>query len=321
MCKAPTTRHSGREPCPYDVAQPGDLPGVHAINVTAALAPGEKVRYALYSPIWDGRSAPFGISAEPASHAVVVGRDRFVISRDVHRDGASPGVRTVPFSDILYVQLGSSFCLGWLAVLFAAGGKAALETMLFPALGRDHFAAAVREYRSAVAQSAERDSAQSALLWDEVWMQDRLQAERTGELLVPGETPISALHSHELWAEQRGLWKRKWTCLSREGLLVLTNAGILHVARETYNRPVTWNIGMNVVCVPGEAVQSLAISTKLLSGRRLHYVQIVLARADAPACLEVPVAEDGVEAARGLSDHLLEAGILVGSKQVEAPAT
>jgi len=310
-------RHSGREPCPYDVAEACDLPGLHADNMMAGLGAGEKPRYLLYSPIWEGKSAPFGITAEPASHAVAVTHDRFVISRDFHAKSAKPELRTIPFSNVIYVQLGSSFCLGWFAVRFAERGPAACELMLFPAIGRDHFAAAVREYRSAIAHGRGPDPAQPAPTWDSIWGQDRLQAERMRELLVRGERPICALHSSELWVEQRSLWKSKWRCISYEGLLLATNTGIFHLSRETYDRPTTWNIGMNVLCVPYETVQSALIGQKVILGRRLHCLQLTLARKNASTCLEVPFAEADTEAGQAVVEHLAGAESSGSNRQVQ----
>jgi hypothetical protein len=154
-------RHSGHEPYAHRVADPRDLPGTHADNMMAGLAPGEKFRYLLYSPIWEGKWAPFGITTEPASHAIALAHDRFLISRDSHVESAAPPLSTIPSADVLYLQLGSSFCLGWFAVLFAEQAGPACESLLFPAIGRDRFAAAIRQYRSSVAQGQNLDPAQS----------------------------------------------------------------------------------------------------------------------------------------------------------------
>jgi len=316
-----TWRISSNELYTCRVADPRDLPGIHADNMMAGLAPGERLRYLLYSPIWEGKLAPFGITAEPASHAFAVAQDRFLISRDSHVKGAAPVLRIVPFSDVLYVQLGSSFCLGWFAVLFAEPARPAYKLLLFQAIRKDRFAAAIREYRSSVAQGHNLDPAQSEAAWDRVWGQDLSQAQRIRELLVFGERPIRALHSSELWVEQRSLWKRKWSCIVCEELLLATDIGIFHVARETYDRLVTWNIGMNVVYVPHQAVRSAAIAQKVLLGKRVNYVRLNLARKNVTTCLEVPFDESDVEKAEELVRHLMGRESSWNQKQVQAQST
>lgn len=295
-------RLSGNEPYPCRVARPRDLPGIHADSITAGLAPGETLRYLLYSPIWEGgRRAPFGITAEPASHAAAVAHNRFLISRDPRVEGAAPALLTIPFADVLYLQLGSAFCLGWFAVLFAEQAGPACESLLFRAIRRDRFASAIREYRSSAARGHSPDPAQSGTAWEKVWRQCPYpQAERIRELLVPGERPRGLLHSSEQWVKQRGLWRSKWSCVACEGLLFATDIGVFYVARETYDRPVTWNVGMNVIYAPGQAVQSAAIAQKVVLGKRLHHLELTLGRKDVAACLEVPFDESEVEKAEDL---------------------
>lgn len=317
--REPTKWSSGHEPCACRVEDARDLPPRHADAMTAALMPGEKLRYLLYSPIWDGNQAPFGITAEPASHAVAVAHDRFLVSRYSHAEGATPTLRVIPFSDVLYVQLGSSFCLGWFAVLFAEQARAAYEPLLFRALSRDCFAAAICEYRRSSAEALSQSPATPGAAWKELWRQcSHSQAERIQELLFPGERPMGALRSSEQWVEQRGLWKRKWSCISCEGLLLGTNIGVFHVARETYERPVTWNIGMNVVHVPYAAIRSATIAQKVILGKRLHHVRLILARRNVATCLEVPFDESDIETAEGLVRHLTGGEASWSQSQVQA---
>ena len=216
------------------------------------------------------------------------------------------------------MQLGSSFCLGWFAVSFAGQARAAYESVLFRAVRRDRFAAAIRQYRSNAAQSRPWNPAQPGPGWEKVWGQDRSQAERIGELLVPNEHPIGALHTSEQWAEQRSFWKRKWSCSSREGLLLATDMGVFQVARETYDRPVTWNIGMNVVYAPLQAVRSATIFGRALFGKRLHHVQVTLGIRDVTTCLEVPFDDNDIDAAKDLVQDLTARGSSWSQNQVHA---
>jgi hypothetical protein len=288
----------GHEPCACRLDDPRDLPRRHAEAMTAALGPGEELRCLLYSPIWEGRWAPFGLSAQPAAHAVAVTRERLLISRDTHAQGRPAQLRVIPLSNVLYLQLGSSFCLGWFSVEFAEEGTAARESILFEAVGRGRFAEAVRECRRAAAAAP----AAGPALPDPAWQRDRLQAERVAELLLPGERPLAALRSSERWEERRWLFRRKWKCIAPEGLLLVTDGGILRVTRETYERPVRWNIGMNVVCMARQAVRSAVRADKDASGQRVRRLMLVLARQGVTTCQEASYDDD----ADGEADVLLD---------------
>src|SRR5437667_6696230 len=109
---------TGREPGVFRAERPEELFGVHADLIAAALTPGERLRYLLYAPIWDGGEAPFGIWSHPASHAVAVTEHRFLLSEDRHTKGIIPSVRAIPFDQVLYVELGRALLLGWFAIRF-----------------------------------------------------------------------------------------------------------------------------------------------------------------------------------------------------------
>lgn len=99
---------SGREPWVYEAETPQDLLGVHAELIASSLLPAEGLRYLLYSPIWDGDWAPFGITAQPASHALAITDTRFLLSRNLHREDAEPEVISIPFERVLWAEYGNA---------------------------------------------------------------------------------------------------------------------------------------------------------------------------------------------------------------------
>lgn len=133
-----------------------------------SIHPGETLHYLLYSPIWDGRRAPFGLEALPASHAVGVMGSRFVVSVDPHDEPLPLSLQEVPFQSLLSVDIGSALLLGWLSFRFVEYDSVSKRTLLFRASGARHFEAAVRMHRSLAAGPGCESSSATALTWSEV---------------------------------------------------------------------------------------------------------------------------------------------------------
>jgi hypothetical protein len=144
-------RSSGKEPYVFRVERPDDLRGlhigVHADLMERALRPDEGLLYLLYAPVWPEKKGPFGLHATPASHAVAVTKYRFIISEDRHKEGIAPTVQSIPFDQVLYVQLGSALCLGWFVIQFVEGKKTFCTTLFFTATGIGYFETLIRQYR------------------------------------------------------------------------------------------------------------------------------------------------------------------------------
>ena len=165
--KSQNWRSSGREPYVFRADKPGDLFGVHADLMEKTLSRDEGLLYLLYSPIWPEKKGPFGLYATPASHAVAVTKYRFIISEDRYKEGIAPTVQSIPFDQVLYVQLGSALSLGWFAIQFVEDKKTFCTTLFFTSTGIAHFETLIRQYRRMTLANYDRFS--KKIDWVDVW--------------------------------------------------------------------------------------------------------------------------------------------------------
>jgi len=230
-------RSNGREPYVFRVYHPGELFGSHADLMRATLGPEERPLYLLYSPIWEGEEAPFGVRAPSASHAVAVTDERFIVSEDRHQTGVPATVLNIPFRRVIEVELGNALLIGWFTLRFIRDRDVVSSSLLFPAsTGMLHFAAAIRHYRRAT-QPAPASSSQGGMAWHEVLGATRtLLAGTIQALVLEGERAEHAVLSSETWS---GTARRRKppVCLSANGILLLTDCGILHAEEQPPMRP------------------------------------------------------------------------------------
>jgi hypothetical protein len=279
----------GREPRVYPAKEPSDLLGVHGEIMAAGLEPGERLRYMLYSPIWDGEDAPFGIKAVPASHGVAVTDTAILISANRH-DGTSPTFRRIPFDHILCVQLGTALLLGWFSVRYAEDvGVPATTSLLFTATGVEYFSAAVREYRMARMRQSGGHHVDFVSRWEEFWKQQPADiVNRLKPLLCADENYVSSLHCEPKWSSVRWLWRRKPVCVVEESLLVATDAGLLWADRKREFRPNMYSFGINVSCIAPEDVVEASISSKAVDGLHVPCFDLVVKKAETLMAFEIP---------------------------------
>jgi hypothetical protein len=180
-------RSSGKEPYVFRVERPDDLRGlhigVHADLMERALRPDEGLLYLLYAPIWPEKEGPFGLYATPASHAVAVTKYRFIIFEDRHKEGIAPTVQSIPFDQVLYVQLGSALCLGWFVIQFVEDKKTFCTTVFFTATGIGYFETLIRQYRRMTVTNDDRFP--KKIDWVDVWHRTPMtQVDRLKSLLI-----------------------------------------------------------------------------------------------------------------------------------------
>jgi len=299
-------RSNGREPYVFRVDHPGDLFGSHADLMSAALGPEERLLYLLYSPVWEGEEAPFGVRAPSASHAFAVAEDRFIVSEDRHQTGVPATVLTIPFHRVIEVELGSALLIGWFALRFIRDGNVVSSSILFPAsTGMLHFAAAIRHYRRAT-QPAPVSSSQGDMAWREVLGATRtLLAGTIQTLILEGERAEHAVHSAETWSA--GARRRKPpVCLSAYGILLLTDCGILHAEEQPPMRPDMLSFGVRAVCIPGNALRSASVIERDLSGKTLLFLRLGVGRNSASVQRDVPFAAESSQAAAQILARLME---------------
>jgi hypothetical protein len=231
-----------------------------------ALEAEEKVLYLLYSPIWDSRPALDGEPVEPASHAVAVTRKRFVVTRDSHA-GASPETWSVPFDDLLAVELGRSVLSGWLLLHFVAAGRRFRLPVVFHATaGGQHFAAAVRAYRRARALHEETFSGTgNSTSWDEAWIERPHGLKEVAEgVLLPDEALCAFLPTLPAatggWRGPRSRTRRR----GGSGLLLLTDRSLLYLRRTDEERGSPLDFGVAATVLPLEALDGMNLDGEAL---------------------------------------------------------
>ncbi len=307
---------NGLESWVFRAAHPGELLGIHAERVGRALKRGEKLHYLLYSPMWEGRGGPFGIRAEPASHAVAVTDSRFVISRDPHSDAALPTLQSIPFAEVLGIESGSALMLAWLVIHYLRDGSPHLVTVLYRALGRAHFATAVKAYRSLTA-SALGVAPHAALGWPTVWGEigERYQ-EEVQPVLVDAESPLSSVAWPCLPARRRRS-RAGLSCAAPEGALVLSTHGLLAVGHDPRALPRSPNFGVNALAVPYATLRAVTLVDRTTSGPFVLAVRIEIGHDATAETLEVPFPGERLPAVENalapLAQRFAAAGIIWSS--------
>jgi len=292
----------GRESWVFRASDPAELLGIHADQIRHALFAAEEVRYLVYSPRWDGGGGPFGVRADPASHAVALTDRRFIISRDTHVDGAPPTVLSIPFEAVLCIESGTALMLGWMVIHFADAGSARSATVLHRAIGHDHFAAAIRAYRLQACSDLPARGA-PPLAWPEVLsgVEER-HREELGPLLIAPELPLSAAAWPALCGRERRRRHGNRVSATQAGAVVGSTHGVFIVGDDPHTPPGSLNFGVNVVCVAAAAVQIVDLMDRTISGPSAVAIRLHLRRGDTSMSLEVAFpgsALDGVRTALG----------------------
>ena len=274
-------RSHGREPFVYRAQRPEELLGVHAEVIASGLSDGEPLRYMLYCPIWEGKTAPFGIHAKIASHAVAVADDRFLVSHNPHVEGVEPTLHVVPFDKVLLVEVGTAHLLGWFSVRFVGEGRVNRLSMLFRSVDVEHFTAAVREYRTADAEDHPGGKVHHPAQWKQIWAKaPKPQAAGIEPLIAKGEHALGVVKTFQAWGIRKRLWKEVPVCLGCNGVLVPTNLGLIYAADEAAVSPGMRSYGVNVSCIPRRAIAGGIIRRELAHSAFFGRLRLELRRGD-----------------------------------------
>jgi len=295
---------SGRESYVFQANKPRGLLGVHADLIEKTLRPEEGLLYLIYAPIWPGKKGPFGLFATPASHAVAVTKNRFIISENRHMKGIAPTIQSIPFDQVLYIQIGSALSLGWFAIQFVEDEKPFCTTLFFTVTGMKHFETVIREYRRMT--GANDDRFPKKIDWVNVWHRTPMtQVGRLKPLILKEELPFSMLRSSELWILRKRRWKNIPACLSTNGILVSTNFGFIHATDEPCVRPKIFSFGVNVSCIPYHAFKSAQLLEKWMCERLLPFLRLELARGGIILNFDIPFGGDSLKEAEDLLCFLI----------------
>jgi hypothetical protein len=283
---------SGRECWVFRAATPVELCGHHPRLISSVLRPGEPVHYLLYSPVFDARDAPFGVSGVPGSHSVGITSDALLVSRDLHTDEPARSVARIALDAVSCVVIGGALALGWFVVRYSAPHGPASCTVLFASRGAEEFRAIVRAYRRLGRE--ERAASDTGLEWPMVWPSVPTYVRTELEPLVEeGERPLAVLRTPERWTAGKGWWRRRSVCTSAPGLLVATARGLLWAAGEPRPSPEALSFGVNVTVVRPDRVQEAAIGC----GDGLGVLRLRCGGEEASHDVEVPFDGDDLASA------------------------
>jgi hypothetical protein len=292
---------SGRECWVFRAATPDELCGHHPRLIGSALAPGERLHYLLYSPVFDATDGPFHVGGAPGSHAIGITANAFLVSRDPHAGEPRRSITRIALDAVSSVEIGAALALGWFVVRFAGPRGPASCPVLFGGQGMEHFRAVVRAYRRLGRR--DRVGSEARLDWPRVW--DNVPTYIRTELeplLVETERPLAVLRTPERWMAEKRWWRQRPVCASAAGLLVATSRGLLWAASEPRPTPNGVSFGVNVTAVRLERVREATIaSTKVMGVVRLkagsteasHELEVPFGGED------VPLAEEILHLARG----------------------
>ena len=296
---------SGRESYVFQANKPEGLLGVHADLMEKALHRDEGLLYLLYAPIWSEKKGPFGLYATPASHAVAVSKSRFIISENRHTEGIAPTVQSIPFSHILYIQLGSALSVGWFSVESVVDNKPSRITLFFTGTGMKHFGIAVRKYRSITGLACDQMPA-DAIDWADIWQHTpKTEVDHLKALILRDELPFNMVRSSERWILRKRRWKSIPVCLSTNGILLSTNFGFIYATEEPAIRPDIYSFGINVSCIPFDALRSAQVIEKRMHGRLFHFFRLKIVRKSVTVDFDIPFAGDSPKEAEDLLSFLI----------------
>jgi len=282
-------RSRGREPHVFRAEGPEGLIGVHADLIAASLNPEEKIHYLLYSPMREAGVAPFGIHAEPASHALAVTDNRFLISKDRHIEAVAPTVQSIPFAQVICVEIGNALLLGWLAIRFIQNGQLYCTSLFYTARGSHHFERSIHKFRQLHGKTKNHWPAES-IKWTEIWEQTpKPQTEILKSIILEEEKPIYLFRSTESWGTEKR--RRKKVCLATEGLLLATDWGLIYAVDERPIAPHILSYGVNVYCIPPGALYSLTHIEKEEYGLCRHILRMQAGKP--PAIFDIDIPFDG----------------------------
>jgi hypothetical protein len=299
-------RSTSKDSDVFRADKPGDLLGIHADLMEKTLTHEEGLLYLLYSPICQERDGPFGLQATPSSHAVAVTKHRFIISEDQHIKGIAPTVHSIPFDQLLYVELGNALLLGWLSLELVVDDKPSCATIFFPATtGMKHFSIAITEYRRMTKPT--HDLLPSKIIdWTDIWRHTpKTEVDHLKPLIVKEELPFNMLRSSEQWILRKRRHKKIPAYLSTNGVLVSTNFGFICAREERPIRPDSVSLGVNVSSISFDVLRSARLREKRMYGRLLPFLRLELARGRVAVDFDIPFDRSNSEDAEMLVDFLI----------------
>jgi len=305
-----SSQSSVKETYVFNVDKPHNLLEIHAELMKEALRRDEELLYLLYSPICQEKRGPFGLHGTPSSHAVAVTSGRFVISENQHRKGIAPTVQSIPFCQVLYVELGTALPLGWFSIEFVVEDKPCCATLFFPATtGLKHFGSAVSEYRRMTRPSHDLLSS-NMMGWADIWRHTpKTLVDHFEPVILKDELPFNLLQSSERWITRKMRRKIIPTCVSTNDIFVSTNFGFIYGTEDKSrdkSRDKSSKVGINVSCIPVGSVKSARIVEKRIYGSHLFVFKEEITRGGVAVEFDMPFDDSRIMDAEALVYLLTE---------------
>jgi hypothetical protein len=238
-----------KEPEPvFKAHSTGELSGTHRRLIRSALSDDE-IRCLIVSPIWEAQEVLFGIRAEPASYAVAVTENQFVISKDSPRE-LSPKIIRIPFHRIVRLELGFTLLTGRVVLHFLDNERRSALPLLYPANGTFCFAAAIREYRSK-SISDHNNPLLDYIPGDDGWRRLEFpQRQAIEAIMTHRERRLRSTYWAEHWTISAGFWSRRPACTAPASLILLTDRGIIRATRQAPAKPKAPRYGLRITSIP-----------------------------------------------------------------------
>jgi hypothetical protein len=309
--RLPDCLSPGNKPSVFHAQRPSDLPGVHADLISKTLCHDEELLYLLSSSIVAGEKGLLGSCVTSGSHSVALTKHRFIISQDRHIEGIAPTVQSIPFRQVLYLELGSALFVGWFSIEFVGDGRPSSAKLFFPAAtGMKYFGMALQKYRSINGPAYDLLPVQP-MEWAEIWRRTPKTVVDHLKPLIPGEElPFIMLRCSEQWILRKRQRKGVPAYLSTNGVLVSTNFGLIHATEEPFTKPETFNFGINACCIAFDGLKSAQLLEKSMHGKTLRFLRLKIARGDVAIDFDIPFDPSSQTDAENLVHFLARGGCL-----------
>jgi len=305
--RLPDCLSPGNKPSVFRAQRPSDLPDVHADLMSKTLCHDEELLYLLSSSIFAEEKGLFGSCVTSGSHSVALTKHRFIISQDRHIEGIAPSVQSIPFRQVLYLELGSALLLGWFSIEFVGDDKPSCTKLFFPATtGMKYFGMALQKYRS-INGPAYDQLPVHPMEWAEIWRRTpKTVVDHLKPLILGEELPFNMLRSSERWILRKRQRKGVPAYLSTNGVLVSTNFGLIHATDEPFTRPEKFNFGINASCIAFDGLKSAELLEKSVHGKALRFLRLKIARGNVTVDFDIPFDRSSLTDAENLAHFLAQ---------------
>ena len=212
----------------------------------------------MHSPLREAIVGPFGLTGGSGSHAFVVTRERFIISRDPHQAHPPRSVCQIPFANILSIEVGEALTLGWFVARHVVADNVAVETVFFQSSGIDLFRHAVRLWRAQAVPGAAANDLLNACSDIYAKSPPPYLRNQLVPLILQDERPHAVWLVDECWSRTAAL--HGLTCAAAPAVCMVSDRGCLLVQRERPPQPGTLVFGVDATCIDRRTLRDIRVA-------------------------------------------------------------